>query len=284
MFYFIIKNMPNYESHIPLKSITFIFHEKDIRSQLVNPENIRYNRFRTIESPEKFVLLLGPDIKFASHPGVTQNIAKKFIESQNKNDNPKKINNDETDIILTASLVHDLGELKIDGLGHGDISFEHHTQDHEKVEETIFERIIGRVADLSDRKYITGAYKEVVQDKDSKLGKIFNAIERIGYLGTGLRAFSGFNGERISNWYGLVGNVLSNQIVQLLNLQNSYSYVREILESNKQLITEAFNEVAKNEVINDRDGKPSYDLNKFNQAKEAWEKSLVFSDNLILSR
>ncbi|EKE13630.1 MAG: hypothetical protein ACD_12C00887G0012 [uncultured bacterium] len=276
--------MSNHESHIPLKSITFIFHEKDIRSQLVNPENIRYNRFRTIETPEHFALLLGPDVKFASHPGVTQNIAKKFIESQNKNENLEKISDGESGIILTASLVHDLGELKIDGLGHGDISFEHHTEDHENVEETIFERIVGRVADLSDRGYITTAYKEVVQNKDSKLGKAFNAIERIGYLNTGLRAFSGFNGERISNWFGLTGNVLSNQIIQLLNLQNNYSYVREILEGNQQLITEAFNEVAKNEVLSDRDGKPSYDLNKFNQAKEAWENAIIFSDSLMPSR
>lgn len=275
--------MSNHESHIPLKSITFIFLEKDIRSQLINPENIRYNRFRTIETPEQFALLLGPDVKFASHPGVTQNISKKFIESQNKNDNGEKISSEESDIILTASLVHDLGELKIYGLGHGDISFEDHSQDHEKVEGTIFERIVNRVADSSDRGYITSAYKEVVQDKNSKLGRMFNTIERIGYLSTALRAFAGIKGERIFNWFGLVGNVLSNQIIQLLELQNDYSYVREVLESNQQLITDAFNEVTKNKVLTDRDGKPSYDLNKFNQAKEAWENALIFSDALIPS-
>lgn len=267
--------MSNHESHVPSKSIASIFLEKEIRRQLKNPENIRYNRFRITETPKQFAFLLGSDVKFASHPGVTQNTAKKFIESQNKNVNFEKINGEEVDIILTASLVHDLGELKIDGLGHGDISFEDHNQDHEKVEKTIFESIVGRVADLSDRAYITSAYKEVVLDKNSKLGRMFNAIERIGYLNTALRAFTGIKGERISNWHGLVGNVLSNQIIQLIEFQNDYRYVREILENNQQLITDAFNEVTKNEVLNDRDGKSSYDLNKFNQAKEVWENELI---------
>lgn len=267
--------MSNHEYRFPSKSIASIFLEKEIRRQLKNPENIRYNRFRTIETPKQFAFLLGPDVKFASHPGVTYNIAKKFIESQNKNVNLEKINNEEKNTILTASLIHDLGELKIDGLGHGDISFEDHNQDHGKVEKTIFESIMNRVADLSDRAYMTGVYKEVVQDKNSKLGRIFNAIERIGYLNTALRAFNGIKGEKIFNWHGLVGNVLSNQIIQLIEFQNDYSYVREILENNQQLITNAFNEVAKNEVLNDRDGKSSYDLNKFNQAKEVWENALI---------
>jgi len=45
---------------------------------------------------------------------------------------------------------------------------------------------------------------------------MFSAIERIGYLKTGLRAYKGFKGMRIDNWAGLAGNVLSNQIISLL--------------------------------------------------------------------
>lgn len=276
--------MSSYESRISLKSITFIFHENEIRSQLINPENIRYNRFRSTETPEYFALLLGPDVKFASHPGVTHNIAKKFIESQNKNINTEKIDNEEADTILTASLVHDLGELKIDGLGHGDISFEDHHLDHKKAEGIIFEKIIAKVTNESDRKYLINTYDEVVQNNNSKLGRMFDSVERIGYLSTALRTFIGIKGERILNWHGLVGNVLSNQIIQLLEFQKDYSYVYEILESNWQLITDAFNDVSKMEILKDRDGKPSYDLSKFNKAKEVWENVLISSDVLILSK
>jgi hypothetical protein len=269
--------MSNKESHIPYKSIMTILRENDISNQLRLIENIRYDRYRKTESPQQFAELLGSDIRFVSHPGVTYNIAKKFINSQNSNNLYESISGEEADILLTASIVHDWGELKIEGLGHGDVTFDQHSTAHETVEETIFEKIINRIGDLSDRNYILRVYKEAVEDKNSRLGRMFNAIERIGYLNTALRAYTGNHGARIENWSGLVGNVFSNQIIQLLEYQKDYRLVKELLESNSSLISNAFKDVSTKAVLIARDDKPSYDVEKFSQAKSAWEKAVMLS-------
>lgn len=219
---------------------------------------------------------MGDDVRFVSHPGVTYNITKKFIATQNNSTkSPELITPEEADILLTASLVHDWGELKIAGSGHGDITFDQHTTEHEKKEGTIFEKALGWVDDKSDKIFIRDSYTEVVGNKTSKLGRMFNAVERIGYLNTALRTYSGWHGERISNWSGLSGNVLSNQIEPLLYFSQEYVYVHQILTKDEDLISRAFLDISRGKNMIARDGNLSFNNEKFNQAKGVWESRRI---------
>lgn len=266
--------MASPETRTPYRSIISISRESDISDQLRSSENIRYARYRTTESPEEFATLLGDDVRFATHPKVTYKIARSFINSQNKGDSSEHISDVERDLIYTASLVHDWGELKIDGQGCGDKTFDQHTLTDEQEEGIIFEKLISRMKDVPDREYVSRAYREVVEDKTSKLGRMFNAIEKIGYLNTALRAYLGFNGIRIANWKGLVGNVFSNQIIPLLGYQKDYNLVRETFERNFQVIFQAFQDISGENIPPDHEGKPSFDKDKLIQARIAWESAL----------
>src|SRR3989344_5016756 len=261
--------MHRIEQDIPYQSINQIFFEPDLRYQLTS--NIRYDRYRISETPQQFVNLLGPDVRFVTHPGVTYNIAKKFIEAQNKSSNP--LTHDEKFALLTASIVHDWGELKLGELGHGDKTFEVHDDVDVNNERIVFERITDRVIDLSDKDFIRDVYNNIAQDKDSRLGKMFNAIERIGYLQTALNSFRGEKGKRIKNWVGLTGNVLSNQIILLLEYAEEYPYVRTVLKENKSVISDLFNIIPKKRNLIARDGVISYKRSKFRENKRAWKLS-----------
>lgn len=266
--------MSNPEIKIPYQAIVPIFQKPEVRKQLRS--NIRYNRYRVDETPERFANLLGDDIRFVSHPGVTYNLTERFIYSQNSSlGNVEPISTNEAATLLTASIIHDWGEIKLDGHGHGDITFDQHTRVHDEEENSIFDNITSWISDEDDRILLRNAYNEIVLDKTSKLGRMFNAIERVGYLNTAMRAYTGRSGERIKNWHGLVGNVLSNQITSLLLYSKEYPYVRQILEQNALLISQAFDDVPQQEILEANDGKSSYRKELFELAASAWKESTV---------
>jgi hypothetical protein len=88
-----------------------------------------------------------------------------------------------------------------------------------------------------------------------------------------MRAFIGVDGKQIKKWKGLVGNVLSNQIIPLLNYAEKYPYVGDLLETNSSLITNAFQIAGNGEVPKDKDNKPSFDKEKLLKNSVAWESS-----------
>lgn len=258
------------ETNIPYSGIIPVFFRPEVRSQLLS--NLRYERFRSVESPQRFAYLLGDDVRFVSHPGITYNIAKRFIEAQSKSNGANEtISREESDAMLTSAIIHDWGELKIDGRGHGDVTFDQHTVEHENEEESIFEKVLGWVCNIDDKEYLKKSYSEIVGNKSSKLGRMFNAIERIGYLSTALRAYSGWHGERIANWAGMAGNVLSNQIEPILAYSTDFVYVYQVISINSDLITQAFSDISRQGIPMAVDGKPSYIQEKYDRAKQIWE-------------
>ena len=202
------------------------------------------------------------------------NITKEFTAAQNKNSVTDHLTSFEASILFTAALIHDWGELEIENMGHGDVTFEEHGKSHDKTERLIFERVTERIIDSSDQSFIRQVYKQVTQDKNRRLGRMFSAIERIGYLKTGLRAYKGFKGMRIDNWAGLAGNVLSNQIISLLEYAPDYPYIKDVLVQNSDLITDAFSDIYQIETPSDNRGVPSYDSEKFLKNHQAWLQSL----------
>jgi 5'-deoxynucleotidase YfbR-like HD superfamily hydrolase len=237
-----------------IKEIETAFHE-----QL--HDNVRYERYMDGESNEEWVELLGSDVLFATHPYATLAIVNRIIEQEN-------ISNTDAVKLRTAALIHDWGELKIDGKGIGDISYSHKTSEHEEVEHDIFKQVTAHIPTDIQRHFL-GIYAGIIHNRESMLGKIFNAAERIGYLKTALRAYNGVDGQRIKNWRGLVGNVFSYQIEPLIAFAENYPSVKLFLHTNKELIDEILNENW-DEAPNDKDGLLTFVPKKLRTVKDVW--------------
>ncbi len=253
------------ELDIPIPDVDIIFkkHEDQLSTTL------RYDRFRTTESPDQWRFLLGPDVILLTHPKVVAHIAEEFLAYEGAT-----LTAEEEALLSIAPWVHDLGELIINGDGIGDISFDQKTDAHETKELAVFTSVLTAIPDGDKKSAIERSYREIVMDRGSRLGKMFNAVERIGYLQTAIRAYEGVEGQRIQNWKGLVGNVLSNQIIPMLAYCSEFPYVTNILfEENRQIIRAMFKDTEGN-VPQDNTGKPSFDPEKLQRAFLAWKYML----------
>ena len=211
---------------------------QDAIKQIENPyheqlhSEIRYERFLTNESKDEWKRLLGDDVSFAGHPYATLDIIEEYISLNDK------LNEEEKSDLRTVALIHDWGELKINGEGVGDISYSFKTSEDEKEETKMFLRIIDEIKNENIKKHLLKIYKNVVLDRNSELGRIFNSVERIGYLQTAIRAYKGFNEKHITNWRDLTGNVFSNQITALITYSQDDAAVKKILDTKKDTLTE----------------------------------------------
>lgn len=230
---------------------------------------VRYKRFMAGESQQDWENLLGPDVIGFTHPEVTAAITRRFIEYND--DYGVKLLPEERALLLTAPWVHDWGELIIEGTGIGDITFEHKTDTAEYIEHQVFDLVMQDVEEGPAREWMRKAYYEIAMRRDTKLGLMFNAVERLGYLLTAKRAFEGIGRQHIKNWRGLVGNVLSNQIEALLLYREEYPYVNYVLQSTSEIITQMFDAILAEGVPLDGEGNLSYDLQKIQKAKIAWD-------------
>lgn len=234
---------------------------------------LRYERYMVSETPETWIELLGPDVCLLTHANTTEDITKKFMNYNAKNGLP--LNLDEKEEMLIAPLIHDWGEIIINGKGIGDITFDKKNADHEAIEVTIFNKVVSLVEDKLVANELLAIYMDVVMKKNQKLGTMFNAIERMGYMQTAIIAYKGEKGIYIKNWKGLVGNVLTHQIVKLLEYSDNYPYVRYFLLKNKKNITKMFEETHKIQIPLDNVQSPTFDKERYEKAYKAWKVDIA---------
>ncbi|MEX0748611.1 MAG: hypothetical protein WD467_00125 [Candidatus Saccharimonadales bacterium] len=203
---------------------------------------IRYDRYRPEQvDPGQWRKLLGADVNCLEHMPITYGIARQFVlYHEAEDDSPVRFSNFETYVFLLAAKVHDWQEAVV-----GDINYELKTADDESVERTVFSRLFDEFFDLDDprRDEVKAHLDTIIFDRDSKLGHAFNAVERIGYLRTGLRAFNVSPGQDqilTEHLEWLATSVLSNQITSLLEYAEVYPYVRHYLRANESRISAAF--------------------------------------------
>ena len=236
----------------------------------------RYERYMTGESIPDWVSLLGPDVLLLTHGEATAEITDSFI-LYNENHGVTLTFEEETQLRLTPYL-HDWGEIIIEGegvgsdsIGVGDLTFDDKNAANEAVEGTIFNKVISEIPDEEVKEAFHIAYQEVAMKRDTKLGLMFNAIERLGYLQTAINAFVGNEeGKRIKNWKGLAGNVVSNQISALLHYAKEYPYVKKFLDDEASAIDAIFAEIEEGDIPTDASGKNCYDVEKVQKAFAAW--------------
>ena len=234
----------------------------------------RYERFMDGENISKWISILGPDVLLLTHGEVTADIAEEFV--QYNETKGIKLTKEEKYQLLLVPYIHDWGEIIIEDEGVGDVTFDDKNDTAEAVEGIIFNKVVSSIKDELIKEKFHIAYQNVVMKRDTKLGEMFNAIERIGYLKTAIKAFAGSDDKsRIKNWKGLVGNVLSNQIQKLLEYSKKYPYVYSFLEEEKENIQSMFDGTINIKVPYDNKDKLSFDAEKLNNAYDIWKKTFT---------
>jgi len=261
--------MVNSESLVPFQCIAEAYapHLEQLTRSL------RYWAYQGDMSDRDFVGLMGPDVVFLTHPDETARIARDFIiYSRQKG---VAVSQEDESLLLIACWIHDLGELIIDGDGVGDIRSHLKTKKNQEQEREIFIKVMEPIADGGAKQLVLRAYDEVVMGNNLRLGRMFSAIERSGYLETTMRAFLGVEGERIPDWLGLCGVTLSHHIKPWLEFAADYPYMEKVLQESRTGIGKMFKEVLKVEDVPlDNEGKPFYEKSQVEDARRLWVETI----------
>ncbi|MBP6994150.1 HD domain-containing protein [Candidatus Woesebacteria bacterium] len=238
--------------------------------------SVRYDQYRPSSmTKEQWTRMLGADVNNLEHMRLTYGLTRQFIRYCN--DAPEgqtrelTFSHEEQEDLLLTAIVHDWGEAVV-----GDITFDKKTDIDEAEEQTSIQRIISELfpetPDIRTR--IHKVVTDVLPNRESKLGKAFNAIERIGYLRTGLNALGSLEEveeENKDNLRWLTNNVLLNQIPTLLKYSEIYPPIRAFLSMNNVRVSQAFENANQDEVYDkysedDREPKKR----SFQAAHEQW--------------
>lgn len=233
--------------------------------------NVRYERYMSGESREEWIALLGDDVSWYAHPFVTAGIADELLSYHE--DLGLNISLDDRFRLFTACVIHDMGEMFV-----GDTTFEVKTGEDELFEYEAFCELIESVStDTLEKLYLKSVYRDVVVGDNMRLGGMFNSIERVGYLNTCLRAYSGdIEGSRIRNWEGLCGNVLQNQVPALVEQARKYPYVNKTLQQSQVQISELFDDLKPFAYVpSDNKGERCFDEELLFNACNAWNEFLI---------
>lgn len=253
---------------------------------------VRYDRYKPRHiSNAEWVRRLGADVNNLDHMLLTDQLTVGFLRScRLARSEDEQVNNlavftsHEEQLLRLAAIYHDWAE----GIkGHYDKSFDQKTEKDEQRELVALARIVrihaaNVTTDTKDENLLVREMGEVrrtiLGDKTTKLGQAFNAIERLGYLRTGIRAWTekgktdDCSLQEGFTW--LTGNVLGNQIVPLLHYAETYPPIREYLTMNRKIITNVFHcepsELFKHCETTDERIKQQQ---RFDQARDAWNTS-----------
>lgn len=159
--------------------------------------NVRFHPFKPESMPNtEWQSLLGMDVNNLDHCLLSYVLTRSFLTScQNfpqvwvgpLNKDAVFSRSDQERLLFTAT-VHDWAESIV-----GDIPYNQKTDADEAKElvilEGLIQAILGNRRTNGDLKSLTEDVLETLKDKQSKTGKAFNAIERAGYVRTGIRAW-----------------------------------------------------------------------------------------------
>jgi hypothetical protein len=233
---------------------------------------VRYEKYKPASlSNEQWVKLLGADVNNLTHMPLTYGLAKAFIEDMTRHQ-PDYFDKEEKELLQVAAIIHDQGEAIV-----GDISFGDKTKENEAEEKQQFtanlENFCPGVA-IRDKRLIVAARDNIVFDPTTKLGRIFNAIERVGYIRTGLRASAHIqNGTAHGCEIGLewlIADVLSNQTRKLIGYATNYAPVNDYLTHQTEAITTTFSLVSP-EIFEQYGIGQQQKEAQFQEAQSAWQ-------------
>jgi hypothetical protein len=235
--------------------------------------DVRYERYKPAEvSNQRWEELLGADVNMLTHMPLTYGLTRSMIRHL-REDRPGYLTPHEEVVEQVAALIHDRGEAFTT---KGDITFsdktdEDHTEEMAQLktylENSYFE-------DEGDAKTLIMEALEVVKNPNTKLGQVFNTVERIGYVRTALRAAEHIhNGTAPDCEDGLrwiVADVFGNQLKVLLSRIPEHPPIRTYLENQARAITGAFMTAKTETFANYPEHQQQPKVDAFNAAYREW--------------
>lgn len=231
-------------------------------------------------SPEQWINLIGREADNLQHMRVSYQTAQAFFRFD---DGSLNVSEEEKSLLLFAASIHDIGKtpnLEM-GIG-GDIAYELKTAEDREKELTqyraIYDEMFGEMG--VKQKHIV---ESVIYDKDSKLGEIFSAIEKTGYIRTAKIAYelSKNTDDEVLKSYleWLTIGTLTNQTITLMEYSANFTPVRRYLEHIAPFIDEAFATLDPSLFKEHGQGQIEK-VNLFNQAKVVWKHGFFHAPEL----
>jgi hypothetical protein len=215
------------------------FAETELGATLA--DRIRYEKYKPAEvSNERWEDLLGADVNNLAHMPLTYGLTRSMIRNL-QDTQPGFLNDHEEEVLQVTALIHDQAEAIVGDINYNDKTPEDEVEEMHHLSAILDEHYEG---DTSDIKHIILEAAEVMKSPDSKLGHVFNTIERIGYMRTALRAAEHVKRgaapdcEEELRW--MTADVLGNHTVTLMERADDYIPVRIYLGNQAHVIDEAF--------------------------------------------
>jgi hypothetical protein len=229
--------------------------------------NTRFSIFQGDLDNNTWQKLLGYDVNNLEHGRLVYETTRLFIKHMNSSS--EFFNPEEEKLLLLTSIIHDYPE---GFTSKGDVNYEVKKEQDEDNELTFINQIIINISGQENLN-LSIEIKDILKNKNSKLGQFFNAIEKTGYLRTGLNAWKKSKvttKPTSSNLVLLTNNVLLNQIPKLIEYASLYPPVNSFLKRKQKIISETF-ETMPNSIFDKYkpEDKETYIL-KFNYTQTRW--------------
>lgn len=232
--------------------------------------------------------ILGADANNFKHGALTVGEARWLMKQQNNSDSEIKFDKDDQEIICAISQMHDTPE----GLTKkGDVPYEKKTLQDVKNEELVMGRgIIEALGDSGDNRYLAYWVNYYLSEEGIKktiIGEFFNAVEKFGYVRTGLQAWKKsrefINSRPIlsDNLTLIANNVLINNLPTLIKYSSKYVGIKTYLQIQKDTIDQAFAmDPSYMDKYDDKSKIPGYKIG-FERSKSKWIEWKTKNANML---
>lgn len=220
--------------HLSFQHIYQLFAQSQYGRKL--EDNIRFAPYKPATiSHQRWQQILGDDVNNLYHLKVSFVLTQQFLQEM---DNPF-FTMDEQQVLLFTALVHDWAEAVI-----GDIPFHLKTGADEAREMIELKHIMQEVLveqieqTLCDELCVS--VKEILMQRQTKLGMAFNAIEVWGYMRTGLRAWhasENFSGDLAENLKLLAFDVVTGHSPKLRQYALTYAPLHTFIKQQEKVLT-----------------------------------------------
>jgi hypothetical protein len=237
---------------------------------------VRYERYKPEHiSNERWTELLGADVNNLTHMPLTFGLTRVMV-TQLRLTQPRLLDTNEENLLGAAAIIHDWAEAVV-----GDISYSDKTDDNKAEEKEQLTAILASFEGTSaqDAKaLIDRAAQEVVFAPDTKLGHIFNTVERAGYMRTALRAahhvIQGTAPDCEEGLRWIVADVFGNHTAALVERTSVYLPVNGYLNHMRNDISRAFGIVSDGTFLNYEENQRLPKQEAFHKASETFQSWL----------
>lgn len=233
----------------------------------------RYEKFqfsstepgKKVFEDQEWELLLGPDVNQLDHLLDTYMLTQWFLSQLEE-----PLDTDQQQKLLFAAITHDWPE----GIT-GDVHYNDMTDAQANKEADIHLSLLIDMFGGANRNMLETVAEITKKTGETDLSAMFDTVEKIGYLITGLRAWEVAKdqpeGERTTRLQYLAGNVVANQVEALVSRFDDYQPVRLVLGAAKADLDEIFRELDTGLFEQEGDKNPKKATQDFENSKAAWQ-------------